>query len=326
MSFPTQPDDDGGVVAVSVPDPARPFRYALNYSIVDKRSGPYARSSSVGPGDEDEVRRLAAKHGPLTFVALSAYPDVLRMNLLRSVAYVDPVLPGGHRWAVIDGVTSNITGAAQAYACLHFHPSLVLDWDRDVLVFLHDDVHLLPGFELDTYRQLDRLEEEEGGDWCAIGAAGGTALNDQVVGHAFDLGFEIMPEVPDVAARVARFVPDELMLLLRRSSPARFGGDQAGFHCYGMDLSMSCLAAGSDVHLTDTATTVHKAWFGNGSLMLGFFDEWASKIVWDQLLSTALAISIKWMERVDVKGMVSTVANPSGLDMPSLAGALDTRL
>lgn len=273
-------------------------------------------ASSKRPVNSSEANNLARRFGRLHFFVVTTNLAKASRHVLRSAAYSHPVVSSGHRWTVIDAKSSQVSSMGRAYDCLQQatwagpdeadcqgeEPS-----SDDVLVFLHDDVHLLPNFELSIYQQLARLADEDPG-WCAVAMAGATQYGG-MVGRFFDWGM-VPIEVPHTAATLleARVIPDEAMLVLRRGGAAQFDPALPGFHCYGAVLGLGCIAAGRSVHLIDGLSVSHKSWSKDGSVFRvnGDLEEWEDGLDWNELNTAATRIRNEWQERVNFTGLRTT--------------------
>jgi len=281
------------------------FRYELNASL--EQNGVTHEVQIRRPDSSGEVERLAAEHGRLTFFVLTASLGVLKHNLLRSAAYADPLLAGGHQWVVVDANASEFGGNEQAHYCMRQHRRWVLrDNSSDVIIFVHDDIHLLPSFELDIYRQLDELKRQDPG-WCMVGFAAGR-VGGPVVGTWLGFGMRLNSFLPSQPVEVAKYMPDEGFLMLRRGSAAESDPSVEGFHCYGTDMALSCLARGGKVHLAPLVLG-HKTWLADGTLQtfVPYYRKWSNGVDRAGLKAAGKMVQAKWKARgLDLAGLRTT--------------------
>lgn len=262
---------------------------------------------------------LANKWGPLHFVSVSTGLEKASTSLFRSAAYLDPAIPGGHLWTVVDAIKSSLTGIAPAYDCARRSAlagnalgySEYQPRESNIVVFVHDDVHLLANFEEEIYKQVDRLHLESQGAWCAIAMAGGRANSGALAGQWLDFGMKPYFFPLDQPVDIAQVLPDEALIVTLRGSKALFDPTFDGFHCYGADLGLSCLADGQYVHLTDTYIASHKPWKTGGKLLQyePDFASWLAAIDQGALRASARFVKEKWEWFQDL-GPLGTTACP----------------
>jgi hypothetical protein len=104
-------------------------------------------------------------------------------------------------------------------------------------------------------------------NWGVIGAVGKPAIDDEcgqnVVGHWCDPHRYF--HYPHLPHRVQSL--DEMWLGIRKSRGIGFDPDLPGFHCYGMDLSLSAREKGMQSYAIDNFVW-HKYKHSNGSRIL----------------------------------------------------------
>ncbi|KAA0152654.1 hypothetical protein FNF31_06596 [Cafeteria roenbergensis] len=317
LHLPAKVDSAFGATLVgAAPDPERWSGYSL--SIERSSSAPNAEVLVIErPKDAGRVIELAGLWGPLHFVSVSTDVVMASSNLLRSAAYVDPVLPGGHRWTVVDAKRSHLTGIPAAYNAAR-KSTLAGNasgyWNvairpNDIVVFLHDDVHLLPNFELSIYEQVHRLNGSDvnAHSWCGIAMASARARQKGKPfasrGEWLDFGMTPMSRRMQESAQEARLVPDEAMIVTLRGSSGQFDSKMSGFHCFGADFAFSCLAAGKFVHVTDTFVASHKTWHAGGALVQydPDFRTWKQAVDWGTVASAGKFVTEKWMHTLDLR-------------------------
>jgi hypothetical protein len=170
---------------------------------------------------------------PLSFVACVSDDSLLKDNLLASPDLVGPGSP--HEVILIHDAPSAAAGYTMG------RQRAKHEW----VVFVHQDVRLLAGWDQTLARQIGEAEQRFG----PIGVAGVYGVGEVIeslasdkplaaerIGWVVDRGRELR-DGPDLPARVATL--DELVLVVRRDSGLQF--DPAlGFHLYGADM---CLQA-----------------------------------------------------------------------------------
>ncbi|KAA0151027.1 hypothetical protein FNF29_04916 [Cafeteria roenbergensis] len=310
----------GATLVGAAPDPERWSGYSL--SIERDPSPPNAEVLVIErPKDAGRVIELAGLWGPLHFVSVSTDVVMASSNLLRSAAYVDPVLPGGHRWTVVDAKRSHLTGIPAAYNAAR-NSTLAGNasgyWNvairpNDIVVFLHDDVHLLPNFELSIYEQVHRLNgsDVDAHSWCGIAMASARVRQEgrqAFRGEWLEFGMTPLSLPMQESAQEARLVPDEAMIVTLRGSSGQFDSKMSEFHCFGADFAFSCLAADKFVHATDTFVASHKAWHAGGALVQynPDFTVWQQAIDWVALARAGKFVTEKWMHTLDLRSVDTT--------------------
>jgi hypothetical protein len=113
----------------------------------------------------------------------------------------------------------------------------------DLLIFVHQDIYLPPGWLGQLERGLQDLEKQDR-DWGVVGVWGparGPGRSGPNVGHIFWTGIGL-PAGKHFDGAVEVETLDEVVLVLRKSSGLRFDEKLPGFHMYGADI---CLEAES---------------------------------------------------------------------------------
>lgn len=105
----------------------------------------------------------------------------------------------------------------------------------DIVVFIHQDVYLPPGWWSCLQSVLSRLADSDP-YWGVLGVFG-LDTNGGPHGYVYSTGLRRVVGSPlSVPAEVASL--DELLLVVRRSSGLRFDPNLPGFHLYGTDLCL----------------------------------------------------------------------------------------
>jgi glycosyltransferase involved in cell wall biosynthesis len=132
---------------------------------------------------------------------------------------------------------------------------------EDILIFLHQDIYLPPGWMNQVLSQIKSLNRSDP-NWAVLGVVG-VDLEGRVVGRVYSSGLRRI-----VGRKLERPVQvqtlDEIVLILRRDTNVRFDPDLPGFHLYGSDLCQTALADGYSCYVID-AFCVHNS---NGIRML----------------------------------------------------------
>jgi Glycosyltransferase like family len=218
---------------------------------------------------------------PLTFVACVSDEAILRANLLSSAC----LQPGTvHEVILIKNCRSAADGLNLGIARAR----------HELVVCVHQDVHLPPGWDQRLIQQLGAAMRQ----WGPIGVAGVYGVGEPT---------EVHPEAQETAAaqqprhprqkfavrRMGRVIHrghplfdspilpsrvstlDELLLVVPRNTPLRFD-PELGFHFYGADICLSAQERGLPVvaldaschHNTRTAV-LPKAFFQSASTFAG---------------------------------------------------------
>ena len=114
---------------------------------------------------------------------------------------------------------------------------------HDLVVFVHQDLYLPPGWERRFFRGLELLDELDP-RWGVVGPVGVLphvrGERKQLRGHWCDpSGYHRMGPLPHEVESL-----DEQLLAVRRGSGVLFDPDLPGFHCYGIDLSLAAREKG----------------------------------------------------------------------------------
>ncbi|KAA0162694.1 hypothetical protein FNF27_08033 [Cafeteria roenbergensis] len=264
--LPTQPACAGEACtdAVVLDDATHPF--GLNVTATLPGVGTLTSARPSSQRESDQLAAHARQFGRIHFFSVSGNPTRAHRNLFRSAAFASPLLPGGHHWTVIDPDQGSFTTVSEAYACLRAGRWRKSDGspgpdgplsDRDLLVFLSDDVFLLPSFETALYAQLARLYASDPA-WCAVGMVT-TSRKIPHAGAYWGSGFT--PVWGDLPADDMQ-VPSSHMLAMLRGSHAQFDPSLGGTGCVGADVGLSCSSSGltSHVHPATGMATALDPW------------------------------------------------------------------
>jgi glycosyltransferase involved in cell wall biosynthesis len=152
--------------------------------------------------------------------------DVLRSCLLRSPdleAGVDLIIERGH------------ASAAAAYN------AAIEKAKADLLIFVHQDMYMPPGWLAQLERALQKLEMQDH-NWGIVGVWGparGPSGSGPNVGHIYWTGIGV-PAGKAFDGSIEVETLDEVILIFRKSAGFRFDPKLPGFHMYGADI---CLEA-----------------------------------------------------------------------------------
>ena len=192
----------------------------------------------------DQRGRPVQEPEPITFVVCVNDQRELEENLLAS-----PVaLSRRHQWILVDNRDNRAGhGISRIYA------EAAAKAENDLVFFLHQDLYLPPGWEERLSISLRSLERRDPA-WGVIGAVGAIAARKQepsqpkeLLGHWCDPhGYHRTGPLP---AEVESL--DEQWLGVRRSRGPAFDPDLPGFHCYGIDLSLTAREMGLKSYALD---------------------------------------------------------------------------
>lgn len=193
---------------------------------------------------------------PITFVVAVNDVDELRVNLLSS-----PVARSRqHQWLLVDNSANHrYAGIGKLYA-------EALEAARnDLVFFVHQDVLLPEGWEARMFQSLGELEALDP-RWGVLGAVGALppepGKSKQLRGHWCDpSGYWRLGPLPSVVDSL-----DEQWLGVRKRHGIGFDPELPGFHCYGLDLSLSARSRGFKSYAID-AFVWHKHRDPSGNLV-----------------------------------------------------------
>lgn len=194
---------------------------------------------------------------PISFVTVH-FSDDLQHNLLRSPCIDDPF----NELIVVDN-RGNLRFDTLGKALLHG----IAQARHDLVVAVHEDVYLLPGWQQAFEYALDRLDAFDP-DWAFAGSVGWTDTR-RIVGHWSD------PRGCRNLLEGAPFAPvtrlDEQLLALRPARGLLPDPRLPSIHNIGRDLPRTAARAGSRSYALD-APTVHKFADGQGRPILSAED------------------------------------------------------
>lgn len=241
--------------------PASPIARDLWTRAGGLRGDLLAATLGVGGQVDDEVAaacllRLAATRGapapgrfePVSFVVAVDDPAELHNNLLRCPL----ARHSEHQWLLID----NTQGAYPSISCLYddAYGRAV----NDLVLFCHQDLLLPEGWEALFFSALADLERADPA-WGVIGSVGvvphpPTASQEPLRRASRLRGHWADPRGHHYAGPLPHAVDclDEMWLGLRKRSGVRFDRDLPGFHCYGIDLSLTARRTGRRSYALDS--------------------------------------------------------------------------
>ncbi len=219
-------------------------------------------------------QRPGARFEPITFVVCVNDARELEENLLAS-----PVARSErHQWILIDN-----HGNRRSTSISRLYADAAASARNDLVFFMHQDLYLPPGWEERTFQALEELERDDP-RWGVVGAVGAVAFGRQdpsgvkeLRGHWCDPhGYHRRGPLP---AEVESL--DEQWLGVRLSRGPSFDADLPGFHCYGIDLSLTAREMGMRSYAIDSFVW-HKYRGTDGNLILS--REHSPKIAarWDE--------------------------------------------
>ncbi|HVR74259.1 MAG TPA: sulfatase-like hydrolase/transferase [Planctomycetota bacterium] len=205
----------------------------------------YAYNLAYDPHEKENLlelpARAIARFEPVTFVAAVNNFDELRHNLLAS-----PVARSrDHEWILVDNRDNR-----RHESISRLYNEALEKARNDLVFFLHQDVFLSEGWEAKLFSALGDLEAREP-RWGILGAVGALppipGSPKQLRGHWCDpSGYYRLGPLPHEVDSL-----DEQWLGIRRSRGVRFDPELPGFHCYGIDLSLSARESGLKSYALD---------------------------------------------------------------------------
>jgi arylsulfatase A-like enzyme len=193
---------------------------------------------------------------PISFVVAVNDDEELRHNLLSSPIAADPF----HQWILVDNKRNR-----HFKDITRLYNEALEQAQNELVFFFHQDVYLPAGWESQLHKSLRELEAEDL-HWGVIGAVGRLAPVDghkgKVIGRSCDP--HQMYSAPSFPFEVQCL--DEQWIGIRKSSGLKFDGNLPGFHCYGIDLSLSARRQGMKSYIVD-AFVWHKYRDRDGSFI-----------------------------------------------------------
>ncbi len=208
----------------------------------------FAYNLAYDPGERvnllDLRERKVGRFEPITFIACVNDRAELEENLLSSPA----ARSGRHQWILVDNhLNRRSTSISRMYA------QAAEEAGNDLVFFVHQDLYLPPGWEERLFLALEELEATDP-RWGVIGAVGALAMGPQELdrpkelrGHWCDPhGYHRLGPLPSEVQAL-----DEQWLGVRLSRGPAFDPDLPGFHCYGIDLSLTAREGGMKSYAID---------------------------------------------------------------------------
>jgi len=238
--------------------PLKTIRAARNDAVKE-----FAYNLAYDPGERvnllERRSRPIASSEPITFIVAVNDPRELEENLLAS-----PVArSGSHQWILVDNQKNRkYRSISRLYA------EAAAAAKHDLVFFVHQDLYLPYGWEEKLFQSLAQLERLDP-QWGVLGAVGAVSMESQdpdgpkvLRGHWCDPhGYHrLLPLPAEVEAL------DEQWLGMRLSRGPAFDRDLPGFHCYGIDLSLTAREAGMKSYAID-AFVWHKFRDPQGNLI-----------------------------------------------------------
>jgi arylsulfatase A-like enzyme len=196
--------------------------------------------------DPDERHDLIASRGrgaarPISFIVAVNDQKELENNLLASPVADDPA----HQWILVENA-----GNSRHRNIGRLYNEALDEAEHELVFFFHQDVYIPLGWQGQLESSLTELEARDPA-WGVVGAVGRLApangVRGKVIGRSCDPNK--MWTAPDIPLEVQCL--DEQWLGIRKSSGLRFDDDLPGFHCYGIDLSLTALDLGMKSYIVD---------------------------------------------------------------------------
>jgi arylsulfatase A-like enzyme len=252
----------------------------------------YVYNLADDPGERVNLRhqlsRAAPNFEPITFVVAINDTDELHHNLLNSPIVKSPE----HEWILVE---NHGNSRYPNISCLY--EDALRRASNDLVFFMHQDLFLPEGWEEKMFAALLELETLDP-EWGVLGAVGVTAplsgSPQQLVGHWCDPnGYYSRRPLPREVQSL-----DEQWLGLRKRRGLAFDEKLPGFHCYGIDISLTARQQGLKSYAID-AFVWHKYRDSKGHLIARRED--SSKILQRRshefkkdFLSSAEYVERKW--------------------------------
>ena len=178
---------------------------------------------------------------PITFIVAVNDSRELKFNLLTSAVADSPI----HQWLLVDN-----HGNARYRNISQLYCDAARDAKHDLMFFIHQDVYLPPTWERQMYASLRQLEVLDP-EWGVVGAVGVVPTHNgrekTLVGHWRDPHqYRHSQDLPQEVQSL-----DEMWLGLRKRRSLSFDPRLPGFHCYGIDISLSAHARGLKSYALD---------------------------------------------------------------------------
>jgi len=178
---------------------------------------------------------------PISFVVAVNDDEELRHNLLASPVTADTL----HQWILVDNTRNH-----RFRDITRLYNEALEKAQNDLVFFFHQDVYLPPGWDNQLCGSLKELRSKDP-SWGVIGAVGCPApangRRSKVIGRSSDPNQ--LYSAPSFPFEVQCL--DEQWLGIRKSSGLTFDGELPGFHCYGLDLSLTARRMGMKSYVVD---------------------------------------------------------------------------
>ncbi|HLU49250.1 MAG TPA: sulfatase-like hydrolase/transferase [Planctomycetota bacterium] len=250
----------------------------------------YAYNLAYDPLEHDNLvsvpRPPLRTFEPISFVVAVNDEDELRHNLLASPVAQSP----HHQWVLVENRENRrFSGISSLY-----HEALK-EAEHDLVFFIHQDVFLPHGWEERVFAALAELESKDP-SWGVVGAVGALPPRagepKELRGHWCDpSGYHRCGPLPHEVQSL-----DEQWLGIRRSSGIDFDSELPGFHCYGIDLSLTALELGRRTWALD-AFVWHKYRDSRGYLVSRREDSPKIRARWTDSFMAEFMPSADYVER-----------------------------
>ncbi len=223
---------------------------------------------------------------PVSFVVAVNDWEELRVNLLSS-----PVAASrAHQWILVEN-----SGNCRYKSIGRLYAEAQEKARNDLVFFIHQDVLLPQGWEERMFAGLLELEQHDA-SWGVLGAVGALppkpGVQKQLRGHWCDpSGHWRLGPLPSEVDSL-----DEQWLGVRQSSGVKFDPVMPGFHCYGIELSLSARDRGLKTYAID-AFVWHKYRDPSGYLISKQEDSAKIRRRWSHEFLQEFEPSAKYVER-----------------------------
>jgi arylsulfatase A-like enzyme len=252
----------------------------------------YAYNLAYDPGERDNLLdrrgRAAPELEPASFIVAVNDWQELEVNLLASPVASSP----RHQWVLVDNRDNR---AYDGISRLYFEAAERAE--NDLLFFMHQDLFLPEGWEERAAMALRDLKRRDP-RWGVLGAVGAIPARENgdgpkvLKGHWCDPhGYFLHGPLPHEVESL-----DEQWLGLRRSSGVAFDPELPGFHCYGIDLSLSARELGRKSWAID-AFVWHKYADRRGGLIASKDDSPKIRERWSDGFMAEFNPSAEYVER-----------------------------
>ena len=238
-------------------------------------------------------KKFTAPTCPISFVCVK-YSNEFEHNILKSECIHDKL----NEFIVVDN-TCNLFFSSMVQAILEGTSKA----KHDLVIVVHEDVVLLPGWQAMLENSLHALEKQDP-DWVVAGTVGWD-IDGAIQGHSSDPHFFRNTLLEHSFTEATRI--DEQVLILRKSKGFLFDPDLPSIHHVGRTLPLEAEKRGLKAYVVN-APSIHKYADENGKLIQTAND--SSKIQHRQrlgyLADRACAdeyVMNKW-KKIDVKSIL----------------------